>query len=172
MFGVLHVAIIYNRKWVIVMEYVQNNYDMNSVMKKVFVMKYSPKILCKQIDKRMLSSFLYVICGNYHYKYAQSDIYVKSGDTIYLPKGACYTYEVLSQETQVIQVEFDLEECSPLHTHTVTFAENPTLIYGYSHELCQLFQQLFDTYYKDKIASISLVSSLSLNLSISSFVSS
>lgn len=139
------------------MGYIQNNYDTDSVLKSVFVMKYSPKILHKQIDKRMLSSFLYVICGNYHYKYTQGDIYVKSGDTIYLPKGGCYTYEVLSQETQVIQVEFDLEECSPLHTKSVTFAENPTLIYGYSRELCGLFEQLFDAYYEDKITSLSLV---------------
>ena len=37
------------------------------MIKNIFVMKYSPQIRQLEIKKRKSSSFLYVICGKYHY---------------------------------------------------------------------------------------------------------
>lgn len=140
-----------------ILKYGTADYNSDSVLKKILVMKYSPKILHKRIQSRPLSSFLYVIHGCYHYTCDRNDFYVESGDTIYLPKGGVYTYEVISQDTQVIQLELDLEEHMGAEVQSLIFSESPIPIYGHSHELHTLFEELYSTYYKDKLKTISLI---------------
>lgn len=139
------------------MAYEQNNYEADSVIKNVFVMNYSPKILRNTINKRSSSSFLYVVCGLYHYTFEENDIYAESGDTVYLPEGGRYTYEILSNDTQCIQLEFNLEEVTETHIQNVIFAEYPSIIHGHSHELHSLFDSLYNAYYNDKLTSLSLI---------------
>lgn len=139
------------------MAYENNNYEADSVIKNVFVMKYSPKILRNTIQKRPSSSFLYVVRGLYNYTFEENDIYAESGDIVYLPEGGCYTYEIISHDTQCIQLEFNLEEVTATQTQKTVFAEYPSIIHGHSHELHSLFDDLYDTYYNDKLKSISLI---------------
>ncbi len=71
-------------------------------------MNYSPKILAKEIENRLTSSLLFVAQGEYKYKCADSQFFVKSGDMIYLPKNSKYRYEIISAKAYSLQIEFDL----------------------------------------------------------------
>lgn len=133
-----------------------NNYATNYMLRDVFVMKYSPKVLRKHIEKRTSSSFLYVIYGAYHYECGNGEVYVREGETVYLPKSSCYTYNVLCENAQCIQVEFNLEECSEGKVTELAFSDAPMLISGHTHELRHLFEEMFCSYLRDEFLTLAL----------------
>ena len=129
------------------------NYTTNYVLKDVFVMKYFPKVLYKRIENRNSSSFLYVICGSYHYKGHDGDIYVNEGEVVYLPKGGRYTYNIVSDNTYSIQVEFNLEK----QNEAVVFSDSPVLINSNNHELYRLFEEMCYSYSRDGFSTFSVI---------------
>ncbi len=151
------------------MDHIFNNYITKYTLDNVFIMKHSPKILRKKIEGRPTNSFLYVLSGRCHYKYGDTEFWVEESDTAYLPKGSCYFYEVVSKETQCIQLEFDLEEVNGTEIQNVVLSEKPMLVYGYKNELKNLFEELLSAYYDDKIKALSLIFNL-LNICNSSLM--
>ena len=130
------------------------------MVKNIFVMKYSPKIRHLEIKKRKISSFLYVICGKYHYVSDFIDFYAESGDLIYLPLHSKYDYTVLSENTECIQVEFELEELKNGIVSHKTFSEHPAVIKGRGNTLTYIFNDLLNSYYNDEFLTIATLCKL------------
>lgn len=112
------------------------------VIKNIVIMKYHAKIRHNKINQRKLSSFMYVTAGKYHYKSDKIDFYVEPGDTIYIPYGASYEYTVLSNETECIQTEFNLEQKSNAKNNIVTISKEPFVIKNSEHSTDLLFRKL------------------------------
>lgn len=66
-----------------------------------------PKMRRFSHTDRMQSSYLCILKGSFRYSYEGGSFTAQSGSLIYLPRGASYTHEVLSDETDCLQVEFD-----------------------------------------------------------------
>lgn len=126
-----------------------NCYSSGYMLKSIFVMKYSPKIKRLSVQERATSSFLHIVSGKYHYVSDYIDFYAESGDTVYLPRYARYTYTVLSQKTECIQVEFDLGILKNDIFTPKIFHENPVLVNCRRNIFNNIFNDLFNTYYTD-----------------------
>lgn len=83
----------------------------NYILKNVFAMNYSPKILQNQVKCRPASTFLYIVKGKYLYEGKGFSFSPENGDIVYIPKSAQYSYSILSDETHCIQITFNIE-CS------------------------------------------------------------
>ena len=77
---------------------------------KIFsVAEYQPKIRKKTIASRVSSTFLYIENGEYIYQFKNKQIKVCSGETLFLPRGSNYEYEVVSKNAHCFQVEFNIK---------------------------------------------------------------
>lgn len=132
------------------MEKMLMNYNYETVIRKIFAFKYYPKILNNNIIARKRSSILLILKGEYYYKFKDFDFIAKTGETVYLPQGATYTYEILSKESEVMQVEFILEEKLDTEIKTITYSNNPTLIRENSNEIRLLFENILYFFPVDK----------------------
>lgn len=142
------------------MEFISNDYKKQVVVEKVFAYKYYPKILKNDNKNRVRSSFLYILKGKYQYKFNDTSFFASDGETVYLPKGATYSYEILSDETEVMQVEFALEEIEKSSESDVIASKNPLLIKGNSNEIKLLFEELLNNFSNDKLKTISVLLNL------------
>lgn len=134
-----------------------DEYSIGYTLKNIFVMKYSPKIRHMKIQKRASSSFLYIVCGQYHYASDSVDFYAVSGDVVYIPQSAGYAYTVQSEKTECIQIEYELEmHKNGLDSHKI-FSEHPVLLKGYENTLKFIFHDLMHTYYRDPFSTIAAV---------------
>lgn len=134
-----------------------NQYSVDYLLKDVFVMKFSPKIRHMKISERVSSSFLFIVRGQYHYASDQIDFYAESGDMVYLPQSARYSYTVLSEKTECIQVEFKLEMHRDGLVSHKNFSEHPVLLRGLEKPLNFIFNDLLSTYYRDAFLTISFI---------------
>ncbi len=76
-------------------------------IKYISALEYQPKIFRNEILSRKASAFLYVVEGEYKYTFSKDKFIIKSGSVVYLPKGAKYKYEILSDSAKCMQFEFD-----------------------------------------------------------------
>ncbi|MBQ4156121.1 MAG: helix-turn-helix transcriptional regulator [Clostridia bacterium] len=77
---------------------------------KIFsVAEYQPKIRKKTITSRVSSTFLYIENGEYIYQFKNNEFKVCSGETLFLPRGSNYEYEVVSENAHCFQVEFNIK---------------------------------------------------------------
>lgn len=75
----------------------------------LFAMSYEPRNKIMRVNGRPQHTFLYISNGEYRYTFNKETFTAKSGDLVYVPKGAVYSYEVTSENTYCHQVEFALE---------------------------------------------------------------
>ena len=68
---------------------------------------YSPRSLKNTFTSRPRSSFLFVRQGFYRYRSGDLTLDIHDGEILYLPKGSTYSYEVLSENTETLQFEFN-----------------------------------------------------------------
>ena len=91
-------------------------------------MAYTARILGLHIPYRKLSSIIYVVRGRYEYSWNGGRACVCPGDFLYIPKAACYDYEIEPGDRFVCQIEFDTfidgEECV-FSTHPIRFGGEP-----------------------------------------------
>ena len=71
------------------------------------VIRYIPKIMHNQIHNRAQGSFLLVLRGIYQYSFGSNCIRISNGESIYLPNGSSYRYDILSPSAMCIQMNFD-----------------------------------------------------------------
>lgn len=77
---------------------------------KIFIVaEYQPKIRKKTINSRPSFTFLYIEKGEYIYRFKNEKITVISGETLFLPRGSNYEYEVVSENAHCFQVEFNIK---------------------------------------------------------------
>ena len=88
------------------MEIAENGKDMRLLLK--FAMSYYPKNRKMSIKSRPQHTFLYIRDGEYCYRYDREVLCVKSGELLYIPKGATYSFEVVSPTVYIRQVEFEI----------------------------------------------------------------
>lgn len=72
----------------------------------LFAMSYYPKNRKMSIKSRPQHTFVYVADGEYCYRFGKEMLVAKSGDLIYIPKGATYNFEIVSDIAYINQVEF------------------------------------------------------------------
>ena len=136
------------------MEQMLNDYSFSTVIKKIYAFKYYPRILKNNVISRPRTSVLYILKGKYHYTGKNINFVAESGQAIYLPKGAGYSYEILSDETEVMQVEFLLEEKNSRQTKSITFCEAPTPIKENTYEIKSVFDELLTHFSSDKLKTV------------------
>lgn len=129
----------------------ERNYKLNNIL----VMSYSPKIRKCSVDNRIKSSLMYVEEGTYRYSFDSTTFVAKSGGIIYLPQGASYTYEVLSETTLCIQAEFNLYSEKNGKEEVLRFSDCPIVLKN--PEAKRLFNKLSDTYFKSDFMTISVI---------------
>ncbi len=112
------------------------------VIKNIAIMKYSPQIRNRNVEQRKLSAFMYVAVGKYHYRSEKLDFYVEAGDTVYIPYGSSYEYTVVSNETECIQTEFDLERETDGEKSAVVINNEPFVLKEREHRLDMVFGEL------------------------------
>jgi AraC-like DNA-binding protein len=78
-----------------------------------FAMSYVPKIRKKQILNRPQHTFLYIVEGEYLYRTDNKESFTAmSGETLYIPKDASYSYEIISETVYAHQIEFEINDPS------------------------------------------------------------
>ena len=71
------------------------------------VMAYVPRIHKLFVTNRRNSSFLYILKGQYCYRFGNESLLAGEGSLVYLPRYAEYTYQVLSADAECLQCEMD-----------------------------------------------------------------
>lgn len=111
-------------------------------LSELYVMRYTPKIITLAIDKRELSSFLFVVEGKYKYEYGDTCFTVCAGEAVYLPKNAVYSYTILSEKTTCIQVSFQLK----CNNDYFEFSDHPLLIYLQNKPINRIFENIYEDF--------------------------
>ncbi len=135
-------------------------YSIGTQLQDIFVMGYAPKILNKRIQNRMKSTVLYILKGSYRYKWASREFVACDGDMVYLPRGSSYFYEILTEETEVIQVEFNLCEITQNGCEYIKFCDTPFKIISQPYTLASVFKKMKNSYYNDQFLTASLLYSI------------
>ena len=91
-----------------------------------YAMHYSPRIKSLDVKKRRQSSLLLIIKGEYKYTAKEFSFTATNGDMLFLPCFSKYSYEIVSEETEAMQVEFDIY--SPKHSASISLCKTPILI--------------------------------------------
>ena len=126
------------------------------VFDNILVMQFEPRNLKANIKSRITSSFLYVKKGGYRYTVGSEVFDVRAGETVYIPRGAAYTYAVVDRDTQCIQVEFDLGRLTDGRVEAVCFSDRPIPLGG-GESITALFYDLVDRYFKDHFMTLSVL---------------
>lgn len=82
---------------------------MEITLSLLIAMSFEPRNKKMRINGRPQHTFLYISNGEYRYTFNKETFIAKSGDLVYVPKGAVYSYEIISENTYCHQVEFALE---------------------------------------------------------------
>lgn len=130
------------------------DYKCDTTIRRIFAFKCFPKTSKNNVNTRGRSSILHILKGKYHYRFQDGDFIAQSGETVYLPQGATYFYEILSEESEVMQVEFILEEKSDTEIKTITYSNNPAIICEKSNEFKLLFEEVLHFFSVDKLMTI------------------
>ena len=85
---------------------------------------YRPKIFHDTVRNREYSSLLYIINGEYLYRYEGGEFVAKPGTIVYLPRGGSYDYTILSIKGYVRQIELNLF----YKDEFFTFSEHPVVV--------------------------------------------
>lgn len=132
-------------------------YSVGYMLKNIFVMQYSPKIRRLHVKKCRTSSFLYVVRGRYHYTSDFIDFYVSSGQAVYLPQNAQYIYQIVSEETECIQVEFELKTDKNVADTNCILFEHPIVLCTHENIIKSVFNDFVSTYHQDEFSVIASV---------------
>ena len=89
------------------------------------------------INGRLLSSMLLVVRGRYAYRWKDGSVTLTSGEMIYIPKGAVYSYRIETQDRFVRQIEFD----TYVDGEEAIFSSTPTRFIG-GREISELMKQM------------------------------
>ncbi len=74
----------------------------------LFAMKFKPKNVKMNIKSRHQHSFLYIQEGEYKYSFERQEFVAFAGDVLYIPKGASYSYNIITGKAYCYQLEFDM----------------------------------------------------------------
>lgn len=85
----------------------------------LFAMRYHPQNKTMSINSRSQHTFMYIIEGEYEYRFDKQEFTAKADDIIYVPKGATYSYKIISQRAYCYQVEFDI------HNSSISYVTHP-----------------------------------------------
>lgn len=127
---------------------------------------YKPKILKNFINYRRFSALVFVVKGRYVYRSCGEETVLTADSCIYLPPcGEDYSYEVLSDDTETLQVDFELLDAQ--NGRQVAFSRVPLEIKGNSEILKALMENLINSTNFDTVsARLELKSRLTLLLSV------
>ncbi len=129
--------------------------DTNYRIKNILVMSYSPRIRKCTVEKRIKSSLLYVQEGVYRYIFNNSFLMAEKGDVVYIPQGASYTYEVISETTFCTQTEFNLYYENNDCEEQLCFSDQPLILKNTQSGL--LFGKLSGTYFRNDFMTYSVI---------------
>lgn len=88
----------------------ENNESFKNVyLSLLFAMEYHPYNIKMNIYGRHQHSFLYIIEGEYNYRFEKQFFTARTGDLLYIPKGSVHSYEIVSNTTHCLQVEFAIQ---------------------------------------------------------------
>lgn len=92
----------------------------------------------------------------YSYSFSGGGFTAEDGDVVYLPYGAKYTYNLLSnpEDTRCYQIEYELEDHSASSMRQVAFSENPVLVDHGKNEICNQISELIQLKGSDKYLTI------------------
>ncbi|MBE7047376.1 MAG: helix-turn-helix transcriptional regulator [Ruminococcaceae bacterium] len=96
-----------------------------------YAMHYNPRIKALDVQNRRQSSFLLILKGEYKYITKNFSFTARDGDMIFLPYNSKYKYEILSEETESMQIEFSVY--IPKSTSQVSLCKNPFVINNCDH---------------------------------------
>lgn len=74
----------------------------------LFAMGYHPHNTTMTIKTRPQHTFLYIVEGEYEYYFEKQSFTAEANNVIYIPKGAVYSYKIISEKAYCYQVEFDI----------------------------------------------------------------
>lgn len=74
----------------------------------VWAMRYSPCERKKNVSGRQYNSFMYMESGRYLLTFADGELQIEAGDLIFFPKGSVHSSELISEDADCIQVEFEI----------------------------------------------------------------
>ncbi|MBQ2709856.1 MAG: AraC family ligand binding domain-containing protein [Clostridia bacterium] len=74
----------------------------------VWAMRYSPCERKKNVSGRQYNSFMYMESGRYLLTFADGELQIEAGDLIFFPKGSVHSSELISDDADCIQVEFEI----------------------------------------------------------------
>lgn len=105
--------------------------------------KYNAKIRNNRIFNRRRSTLLLIIKGEYLYSYNKDSFVTTDNSLVVIPKGATYSYKILSKETECMQIELDI-----FYQHTSLPIENHPYMVNltFSAPLANLFEKIIDLY--------------------------
>ncbi|MBO5726198.1 MAG: helix-turn-helix transcriptional regulator [Clostridia bacterium] len=104
-----------------------NGNELNNMqVNLLYAMSFEPKNKKMSINGRTQHTFLYIEQGAFYYKFAKETFTATSGNLVYIPKGATYSFEVVSENTYCWQVEFDITDVN------FSYAVVPQIIYNCS----------------------------------------
>ena len=126
---------------------------------ELYVYTHIPKYKKLIITDRTCSSAVYIQKGEIKYKFDGRERILSVGDSIYLPKGSSYNYCVLSDDSEIIQLNFDLL----YNGKPYAFSDMPLPLDNTNHSIEKIFWEFAD-------ASISDTNALSLIFSLLSII--
>ena len=103
-----------------------------------YAMHYSPRIKSLDVLKRRQTSLLLVIKGEYKYSSKDISFTATDGDMIFLPCNSTYTYKIMSEETESMQVEFNIFASQT--SRLVSLCKHPILIKD-----CIFLREIFES---------------------------
>lgn len=104
-------------------------------------MHYKPKIINFSTEKRYFGCLLYIVKGSYTYTFKKGKITAEKDDIIYLPYGSSYKYHINTNDTETMQIEFNV---SDPNGEKIIINEYPILIKNNSRKIKNLFLEVIN----------------------------
>ncbi|MBE7047436.1 MAG: helix-turn-helix transcriptional regulator [Ruminococcaceae bacterium] len=104
-------------------------------------MHYKPKITNLSVEKRYFGCLLYIVKGSYTYTFKKGKITAEKDDIIYLPYGSSYKYHINSNDTETMQIEFNISNSDG---EKIIINEYPILIKNNSGKIKNLFLEVIN----------------------------
>ncbi len=103
-------------------------------------MQYHPILHREHIVNRKSSSFLYIVRGEYDYRFADGEMTAVAGDILYIPHGTTHFYKIPTEDAFVMQLEFDIVDADS--GESIVFSAHPVLAAdGIPPSLSHIFEQ-------------------------------
>ncbi len=139
------------------MYYGSNDCASGLILKNFFVIKGAPSVFENHIRGRYSSALLHILHGDYHFFVKDTDTCATEGDTLYLPKGGHYRYNILSSDALFILVNFDLAEMTENETKDIVFSDVPAVISSRIEEAYKFFNEIASLYHTDRLTATCLL---------------